>query len=867
MDSDGRGLGRDQVDVGEFPSSNSPSWRLWLLDFLSTADQLKWNYQKCCQKISESLVAAVFNAFLEAKLSVEVEIGDPSVIDVLSRTLAVIGFTQMENLEETFLHQTQQRADENIFVYARRVGAIKTLALKERGNEYSVAICASGLTDKCLRDVAEQPGIAASIGRELEPQDSFVSQLDVLWSKMHQVRLFDAEAQAHEEELTTDQERSRVVQGDERFQTFRLLTKEKQTRSVADVDSSNAAQRKNEETKSESIAHTNAARVTRSTSAWKASYWGGEDSDDDCDDLVGDHEGSAHKQHQRTELWSYSSDEESPDEENDELWSELYSDDDYDFPYELVTLEEALRQFDESKKARLASGNHASLTAPEEGYKLVPTPETLMWDNEPAERSSVFEVRSGEAIVQCVWVKYDVETNVQMNHINRPERGLIEIAVVRLINKAVTVDFEQMSAERTTLSIERCSFTLETRMELSQRTDETWEVESGHCTTQAVECNFKAIEELADLKLECVKQGNLDCMCAPKTEAERPWHGIQTFVVEAEPQWDPRPTTEVARTAYQRVPERNAGIKLTEASSARRKRKVWTSFLWFMTALWVQVNVLSDCGKSLPLKVLPRCPNGWDNALWPPYVNWGRAASLLCEEDWVQHRQCLFPVCRWEATKWKEGKVCHSFEQSDRSWIRHKRNPGAELMRLNSDSGDAKMSVPIVDMENNHTEVNEKLAEVSRVNPRGQFLEGKPLSTPSRMMFIKLSRICPKHPCHETKMTSVPDGGDTGQAMRKAMLTPEGKWFCHPPAPSEPQKTPVPRCVSDSGQCDAGVEQKRNVAVPSADSCSWISHRKHGRWKAEEHAAQILDEKMTYRVTTRYHDAFPKDCEMSNENW
>ena len=289
----------------------------------------------------------------------------------------------------------------------------------------------------------------------------------------------------------------------------------------------------------------------------------------------------------------------------------------------------------------------------------------------------------------------------------------------------------------------------------SRKEHETWEVESGHCTTQAVECNFKAKKELAELKLECVKQGNLDCMCAPKTEAERPWHGIQTFVVEAEPQWNPRPSAEVARTAYQRVPDCNAGIKLTEASSARRKRKVWTSFLWFMTALWVQVNVLSDCGKSLPLKVLSRSPNGWDNALWPPYVNWGRAASLLCKEDWVQHRQCLSPVCRSEATKWREGKVSHSFEQSDRSWIRHKRNPGADLMRLNSDSGDAKTSVPIVDMENNHTEVNEKLAEVSRVNPRGQILEGKPLSTPSRMMFIKLSRICPKHPCHETKMTSV----------------------------------------------------------------------------------------------------------------
>ena len=231
--------------------------------------------------------------------------------------------------------------------------------------------------------------------------------------------------------------------------------------------------------------------------------------------------------------------------------------------------------------------------------------------------------------------------------------------------------------------------------------------------------------------------------------------------------------------------------------------------------------------------------------------------------------------------------MSHSFEQKDRSWIRHKRIPRVELMLLNSDSGDAKTGVLIVDMENNHSEVNEKSAEVSRVNPRGQTLEGKSLSTPSQEMFIKLSRICPKHPCHETKMTSVRelrelscrslddqareshlkawnlsksvptmgdehrtarevydtrrmklDGGDTSQTMRKAMLTPEGKWFCHTPAAYEPQKRPLSRRVSDSGQCEAGAEQKRNVAVPSANSCSWISQRKHGRWKTKEYAAQ-----------------------------
>ena len=123
-----------------------------------------------------------------------------------------------------------------------------------------------------------------------------MSQLEVLWSKMHQVRLFAAEAQAHEEELTTDQERSRVVQGDERFQTFRLLTKEKQTGNVADAKDSNAAQCENEETKSKSIAHTNTGRVARPTSAWKASYWGCEDSEDDSDDSVGEQGATAHRQ-------------------------------------------------------------------------------------------------------------------------------------------------------------------------------------------------------------------------------------------------------------------------------------------------------------------------------------------------------------------------------------------------------------------------------------------------------------------------------------------------------------------------------------------------------------------------------------------
>ena len=639
--------------------------------------------------MSDSLRGAVFNAFLEAKLYVEVELSDPSVIDVLSRTSEVIGVSQIEFIEERFLLELRQEKEENISGYARRVGAFKTLALKTFSDEQWASNCFSGLNDECLREIVNDQTKITLIVRELERQDCLEQQLIGLWAKVHRVRRRHTEPQAQAERMPTDTGIFSVAQSSGSLQQLTILSKEKQTRSVADVDSSNAAQRKNEETKSESIAHTNAACVTRSTSAWKASYWGGEDSDDDCDDLVGDHEGTSHKQHQRTELWSYSSDEESSDEENDELWSELYSDDDYDCPYELVTLEEALSQFDEGKRARLASGNHASLIAPEKGYKLVPTQETLMWNNEVAECSSVFHVRSGEVVVQRLWVEYHVKINVQMDYVDCPEHCLMESAIVRLNHEEASADFEQMSAERTTLSSERCSFTLEARMELSQRTDETWEVESGHCTTQAGECTFKAIEELAALNLEGVKQDSQNWMNVRKAEAGRSPHGIQTWIVEDEPQWDPGPSARVARTAWQCVPVHNVDTKRTEASGARLKRRVWTSFLRLMTAWWVQVNVLYARVTTWPLNALPRSSNGWYRALWPPSTTWERAVSRMCEEDWRHHRHCLSSGSCCRATKWREGKAPYIFEQSDRIWIRQKGSFGVELMLWDTDSSNA----------------------------------------------------------------------------------------------------------------------------------------------------------------------------------
>ena len=144
------------------------------------------------------------------------------------------------------------------------------------------------------------------------------------------------------------------------------------------MNSSNAAQCKNEQTQSESIAHTTAGRVAKSTKMWRASCFGREDNDDEYDDLVGEQERTVWKQHPRKELWSYSGDREWSEETNGELWSELESDNDYDCPYELLTMEEAPWQFDEGKKARLTSGNHVSPAPPDTSCKVMPIRDTLM---------------------------------------------------------------------------------------------------------------------------------------------------------------------------------------------------------------------------------------------------------------------------------------------------------------------------------------------------------------------------------------------------------------------------------------------------------------------------------------------------------
>ena len=125
------------------------------------------------------------------------------------------------------------------------------------------------------------------------------------------------------------------------------------------------------------------------------------------------------------------------------------------------------------------------------------------------------------------------------------------------------------------------SISLEVRMQLSQRTDESWEVESGKCPTQEVDCVFKPREALVGLKLEWVKQDNSDLVVCAKSRSRK--DVARNSDISCWLKMNPGPSNRGVRTAYNRVLDCNAGITLTEASCVRLKRQVWNSLLCIMS--------------------------------------------------------------------------------------------------------------------------------------------------------------------------------------------------------------------------------------------------------------------------------------------
>ena len=180
----------------------------------------------------------MFNALLEAKLSVEVELGEPSVSDVLSRLVEVVGNDQIETIEESFLFELRQGKQESLHSYARRVGVFKALALKQVSAEHWASNCVSGLTDEYLRDIVKYPAQINVLVRELEHQEALEQELNRLWSKMHRVRLCGPRAAIYDKaRLSTSIDSEGVISDRTAEKVFRptMLIK-KTVRSNEDVE-------------------------------------------------------------------------------------------------------------------------------------------------------------------------------------------------------------------------------------------------------------------------------------------------------------------------------------------------------------------------------------------------------------------------------------------------------------------------------------------------------------------------------------------------------------------------------------------------------------------------------------------------------
>ena len=103
------------------------------------------------------------------------------------------------------------------------------------------------------------------------------------------------------------------------------------------------------------------------------------------DEFVSPNEGTVARHYPCSQTWSEGSDAEWSDDEPEEIWSELDSDDDRYCPYQPLTLEEALRQIEDGKKMRLTGKKSDNPTLHESRCGRVSGPVFVEWINEGTE--------------------------------------------------------------------------------------------------------------------------------------------------------------------------------------------------------------------------------------------------------------------------------------------------------------------------------------------------------------------------------------------------------------------------------------------------------------------------------------------------
>ena len=303
---------------------------------------------------------------------------------------------------------------------------------------------------------------------------------------------------------------------------------------------------------------------------------------------------------------------------------------------------------------------------------------------------------------------------------------------------------------------------------------------------------------------------------------------------------------------------------------------LWTAWMLMMARLLILESYSLSNRTSTPVTTL------WSLVL-PSSERWSPSELRRRAEGWLLRNDQTFNEHGWSVTQWRSDETPTFFEYSDRSWIRWKVIPkvGRDYQNaLEKQNATPKSSAKLADIlwESDALAVNEFRNELRLVPQRAEHVGGVHGKLSRARWKSMRSKSTTSTTLGKITRPAKKSGGqnsiwDSGGAMFKrlgfrTMSTPEGKWVRHPQPAWNTQKRPAARRVRDSGQRNGNMERKQSVAVPSDDSCSWISHRKLGRWKTKEYAAQNSMKKMTHRVTTMCsQDASPRDCEMSIENW
>ena len=319
-----------------------------------------------------------------------------------------------------------------------------------------------------------------------------------------------------------------------------------------------------------------------------------------------------------------------------------------------------------------------------------------------------------------------------------------------------------------------------------------------------------------------------------------------------------------------------AGVELRVASdtdiSKRQQLTVswwlWTAWMLMMARLLILESYSLSNRTSTPITTL------WSMVLPSSERRSPSELRRRAEGRWLRNDQ-TFNEHGWSITQWRSDETPTFFEFSDRSWIRWKGIPevGRDYQNaLEKQNATSKSSAKLANIlwESDALAVNEFHNEPRLVPQRAEHVDGVPGKLSRARWKSMRSKITTSTTLGNITRSAKKSAGqnsiwDSGGAMFKrlgfrTMLTPEGKWVRHPQPAWNTQKRPAVRRVRDSGQRNGNMERKQSVAVSSDDSCSWISHRKHGRWKTKEYAAQNSMKKMTHWVTTMCsQDASPRE--------